>query len=326
MKRLAFWSILIASVAVLNQCRSDDDENGGNGSLFTPGGDPIDQLDTPRKLYSTIINAGEIKAKSVAAESILRFAEMYESAELLDLVHIPDVGSDFYDADYNRLNSLFPGLTGPNDFYLNQEVFQPQPYTNISFYEQLAPIELPIAAVNHMSRVRGDSVIVNAKVQFFENINRRNFYVASYLAAEIPAENFDQGPNFTVPTINNFLTNADDVSEFINPFPNDSVFIFREGEKYNHRYVIIGEPKEVLGVRLEDVNLFGREFQASDVLGSMETPIRMALPKTHPAAEFATGFGIWTVMYELEEEVDPADPNGPPLITITMINSRFSTF
>lgn len=326
MKRLAFWSVLIASVAMFNQCRSDDDENGGNGSLFTPGGDPIDQLDTPRKLYSAIINAGQVKAKSVAAESILRFAEMYESDEFLYLVHIPDASSDFFHADYNRLDNLFPGLMDPSDFYLNQEVFQPQPYTNISFYEQLAPIDLPLAAVNHLTRVRGDSVIVNARVQFFENVNRRNFYVASYLAAEIPAENFDQGPNFTVPTINNFLSNADDVSAFINPFPNDSVFIFSDGEKYKHRYVIIGEPKEILGVKLEDVNLFGREFQASDVLGSMETPIRIALPKTHPAAEFATGFGIWTVMYEFEEEVDPADPNGPPLITITMINSRFSTF
>ncbi len=325
MKRTLITGVFALSTLIFTQCRSDD-ENGNGGNGFGNAADPINNVETSPDLFGAIINSGDVLAKSVTAESILRYAKLYESAEKLFLIHIPSEGTDLHNVDYNRLEVLFPPLASPTDFYINENVFQPSSPENISFFENLAPIETAIAGVNHIARVRGDSVIVNARVEFFDNINRRQFFVASYLCAELPAENFEPGvADFTVPTINNFLSNADDASIFINDFPNDSLIIFETNEKYIHRYVVIGEPETPLGVALGEVNLFGLEFSSRDVLGTSQTPIRMALPKTHPIAEYATGYGIWTVMYEYEEEVDPDDPNGPPLIEITMINSRFST-
>ncbi len=325
MKRIITLGALALSTVLFTQCR-DDDENGDGTNGFGNTADPINNVETSPNLFGAIINSGDVLTKSVTAESVLRYAQLYERADRLFLIHIPSEGTDLHDMAYNRLEMLFPPLMSPTDFYLNEEVFQPASPENISFYESLEPTETAIAGVNHLARVRGDSVIVNARVEFFNSINRRQFYVASYLCAELPAENFEPGvADFTVPAINNFLSNADDASIFINDFPNDSLIIFETNEAYVHRYVVVGEPQTVLGVALEDVNLFGREFSAGDVLGTTQTPIRMALPKTHPVAEYATGYGIWTVIYEYEEEVDPADPNGPPIIEITMINSRFST-
>lgn len=325
MKRIILLGTVILSSLFITQCRNDDENGNGNGG-FGGGSDPINNVETPRELYGALINSGDVFSKSVVAESILRYAQLYESADRLFLIHIPSEGTDLHHPDYNRLEELFPPLMAPTDFYLNEDVIQPQNPENISFYENLVPIELPIAAVNHISRVRGDSVIVNARVEFFENINRRIFFVASYLVAELPAGNFEPGvANFTVPPINNFLSNADDASIFINDYPNDSLIIFETGEIYVHRYIVVGEPETTLGVNIEEVNLFGREYQSGDVLGTEQTAIRIALPKTHPVTEYATGYGVWTVMYEYEEEVDPGDPNGPPLVNISMINSRFST-
>ncbi|MCC5915914.1 MAG: hypothetical protein JJU02_01170 [Cryomorphaceae bacterium] len=304
---------VIALSLIAAGCNRDKDDEG-------PGRpkDPIDKVSTEPITYGAIINVGDILSKSINAEIAHRFANL-EEIENHFLIHIPGEGDAFYDPDHNFIHNVLPALAGPLDFYMNSNVFELDP--DREFLDMFPPFEPPVASVNHIHKTQGDSVIVNARVEFFKNSIGKNYFVASYLLAEFQAVRHDMGPSFMAPPFPGRNSNLNDETVFTMDFPNDSVTIFSDGEKYAHRHVLIGEPNFPLGVSLDSVNIFGKEYEMGDVYGTKEMPIRMALPKTHVHNEYASGYALWTVLYELETEIDPADPDGPPLVFISILNS-----
>lgn len=311
---------LVALSFLTFSCASDDDENGGNGGR-TP--DPIISLSTPPISYGAIINAGAVLPKAVMVEGIRRLAEM-EGEDRIFVVHLPTSGSIFFDPARHKLENFIQGLGGANDFYVNSDLYANDPALD---YTALAPVGTPVGAVNHrLTQMKVDSVIINARVEFFESSNKRKFYVGSYLCAEFNADTDPvTGVSFNVPAIPNTIATVNGVSMFSRNFPNDSVVAFANNEMFKYQYVVISEPiMHPLGIRLDSVNLFGREFEMGDVLGTRETPLRFALPRHYTHLERIKGLAVWTVLFEVEEEIDPADPDGPPLVDYVILNSFLS--
>ncbi len=311
---------LIALSFLTFSCSPDDDENGGGGGR-TP--DPIDNLSTPPIAYGAIINAGAVLPKAVMVEGIRRLAEM-EGEDRLFVVHLPTDGSIFFDPARHKLEDYIQGLGGPNDFYVNSDLYADDPAMD---YTMLAPDGPPVGAVNHrLTQMKPDSVIINARVEFFENSNDRKFYVGSYLCAEFNADvDPVTGISFNVPPIPNTIATVNGVSLFSRNIPNDSVIAFADNEMFKFQYVVISEPiMHPLGIRLDSVNFFGKEIEMGDVLGTRETPLRFALPRHYIHLERIQNLAVWTVLYEVEEEIDPADPDGPPLVDYVILNSFLS--
>ncbi|TVQ75829.1 MAG: hypothetical protein EA358_10900 [Flavobacteriales bacterium] len=319
MTKKGFIGLLALSMAVTS-CSSDD-ENGG-----TPGRqrDPIDNLSTPPKMYGAVINAGPILPKAVLVETVVRTAKL-EGVDNLFVVHLPGENSIFYDAERNSgLKDFIQPLGGANDFYVNSDLYTNDPAMD---YTELVPVGPPIAAVNHMvTQVRPDSIIANARVEFFEQLIDRKFRVATYLLAEFHADTDPTtGVSFNAPAIPNILATVNGISSFTRNIPSDTIRIFNEGEMLKYQYVVVAEPRNhPLGLALDSVSIFGKEFDPGDVLGTRETPLRFALARNHIHLSRVKGLALWTVLYEIEEEIDPADPDGPPLVEYIIRNTFLS--
>jgi hypothetical protein len=311
---------LIAPVIALSlfsfvSCRSNDDDT----DLGQPK-DPIDNVKTEPIQYGAIINSGNVTQKSLRAEMTHRFLKL-EGIKNNFVIHIPVEGGALHDTARNKLDYFITPLMDPNEYYLNSDVFNFEEYEDMDI-EMFNLTEQPTAAVNHIHSVQGDSIIINARVEFFKNVIGKTYFVASYLVADFQAKSFEPGVDFRIPNVPGLVnTNIANENIFINDFPNDSVTIFKNQEKYHHTYVVIGEPKFPLGIQLDSVNIFGKEYEKGDVYGTKEMPLRMAIPKNHRFIEFASGLGIWTVLYEMEEDVDP---NGDPVFFFVIKNSFLS--
>ena len=199
------------------------------------------------------------------------------------------------------LNATFPTSGVPNFYVNNADASQ-----SISGPTAAALSGIPVVGVAHVTHenATGDTVVVDVKVQFFEDSKNTSYYVQSYLLATgIEAREY---------TVNGMPVNLNQVSSVPivttgsgatpSTWAVDTVGK-KSGDIYTHDHipVVQGVTDFQWGVTLDTVNPLGRSYFKGDIFGSKYTPIQIKLPKmlpTVPGVEYEVVTIIWSERYD----------------------------
>jgi hypothetical protein len=199
------------------------------------------------------------------------------------------------------LNNAFPTSGVPNFYVNNADAGQ-----SISGPVSAALSGTPVVGVAHVhhENATGDTVIVDVKVQFFEDSKNTSYFVQSYLLATgIEAREY---------TVNGMPVNLNQVSSVpivttgsgVTPstWAVDTVGK-KSGDIYTHDHVpvVSGVTGFEWGVTLDTVNPLGRSYFKGDIFGSKYTPIQIKLPKVLPSVpgvEYEVVTIIWSERFD----------------------------
>lgn len=183
-------------------------------------------------------------------------------------------------------------------------------YVGLELEEAISEIaqRKPSAGVNHLVTDKGNHYEIRAKVKFFDFIYLTSFYVVSYLLGDFEPKDYGGGINFTTPAVpgvtevvNGKLSYAVDVKSL----RDTSITVIKKGDPVMHYSVLIGTDSIAFapGILLDTINFFGSSYDAGDIFGLADTPIRFKIPKS-PLSEVAQNLHVLTLFFKYNPDFD----------------------
>jgi hypothetical protein len=177
------------------------------------------------------------------------------------------------------LNTTFPTSGVPNFYVNNADVGQSISGPVASALSATAPV-----GVSHVSSQVGDSMVVDVKVEFFEEKKNIAYYVQSYvLVTEIIAKEYpDLGG---LPVDLNQVSSVSIVTTGSGSTPTQwavDTWGKKAGDPYTHDHIPVtsGNTPFEWGVTLDTINPLGQAYFEGDIFGSKYTPIQIKVPLT----------------------------------------------
>lgn len=199
-----------------------------------------------------------------------------------------------------ELAKNFPPAGFPNFFVMNADEGQ-QPKNAIL----TALAQDPILGVTHAVKSTDTSWNVYPKIEFYEDVYNEDFLVNSYLVLdEVLATSYgaiDLNQVSSVP-----IVGGSNPTKWLQ----DAAFVNGEatitsGSDYYHQenLVLNANTPNYYGIAVADVNPFGRDYIAGDILGTKNTSIVLSLPKADMSqVPFSTGLSVVTMVWRLRTD------------------------
>ena len=175
------------------------------------------------------------------------------------------------------LNTTFPTSGVPNFYVNNIDVGQSISDPVASALSTTAPV-----GVSHVSSQVGDSMVVDVKVEFFEDKKNIAYYVQSYvLVTEIEAKEYpDLGG---LPVDLNQVSSVSIVTTGSGSTQTKwavDTWGKKAGDIYTHDHIPFtsGNTPFEWGITLDTINPLGQAYFEGDIFGSKYTPIQIKIP------------------------------------------------
>lgn len=286
-----FFSFLL----ILTSCKrksSNDDANG----------DPILSLPVEEKTFILLTNTfGPNDPNSGAAAALFQVYNDYLPGRIF-MMNIPSQNNVTYKEGVTDsiLATFFKKPPVPA-LHLNNE------YVDLDLAEKIDIVSAraPKVGVNHLVADKGDHYEVRAKVKFLDFFYTSSFYVTSYLLGDFEPKDYGGGVNFSIQPLPGITEIANGQLTFaldIKSLRDTSRIVVRKGDPVMHYRVLLSADSAAFapGLLLDTINIFGRSFDAGDIFGLDQTPLRFNLAKT-PASEVASNLFVVTLIFRKED-------------------------
>ncbi|PMB30038.1 hypothetical protein CEN47_12555 [Fischerella thermalis CCMEE 5319] len=280
----------LAMLVFSTSCKKSDDNNAYDDPLFA--------LTVEEKNFILLTNTyGPNDPASGVAAGLFKVYQDFLPGSVFTL-NIPSSNNIAFKPDITDsiLITFFKKPPMPA-LHVNNE------YVGLELEEAISEIaqRKPTAGLNHLVTDKGDHYEIRAKVKFFDFIYLTSFYVVSYLLGDFEPKDYGGGINFTTPAVpgvtevvNGKLSYAVDVKSL----RDTSITVIRKGDPVMHYSVLIGTDSIAFapGILLDTINFFGSSYDAGDIFGLPETPIRFRIPKT-TLSEAANKLHVLTLIF-----------------------------
>lgn len=262
--------LAFAVIFTFTACDEDDGTNGG-----TQTGYPTDGLTLERSKNSMLIMNYDLTSQAtISFEIIRKLNEDLFGDNLNHVSFVNDPMMPLYNPVADTLMNYF-GIDlamAPNFLVETEEVM----LTEVADAVEESINEAPFISVAHKVTDTDTAWVVDNKVKIFEDTSTFAIFVDTYMMANVDAKIYG-AVDLRMPELKDFTKNSDSSSTWVRQIPNadTSAYITEVGEQYVHPYIFISNYSEAaFGEQLSDINPFGFQFQANDVLGTRYTPIR----------------------------------------------------
>ncbi|MFN4299961.1 MAG: hypothetical protein ACK4EX_09585 [Thermaurantimonas sp.] len=288
---LLFFSFLL----ILTSCKRESSNDDANG-------DPLLSLPIEEKTFILLTNTfGPNDPNSGGAAALFQVYNDYLPGRIF-MMNIPSQNNVAYKAGVTDsvINTFFKKPPVPA-LHLNNE------FVDLDLAEKIDLVSnrSPNVGVNHLVADKGDYYEVRAKVKILDFFYTSSFYITSYLLGDFEPKDYGGGVNFSTQPLpgvteisNGRLSYALDVKSL----RDTSRVVVRKGDPVMHYRVLLSTDSVAFapGLLLDTINIFGRSFDAGDIFGLQQTPLRFKLPKT-PASEVAANLYVVTMVFRKED-------------------------
>lgn len=288
--RILFLSIL----TVFTSCKKSN-----SGDQFD---DPILNLQIEANNFFTITNTyGPNDPASGAAAALFQLYLDYLPGRVF-LMNIPSENSPVFTTGVTDsiIRTFFKKPPVPA-LHLNNE------FVDLDLKDELDIVSKRSVKVgtNHIVVDKGDYYEVRVKVKFFEFYSNTSFYITSYLLGDFEAKDYGGGVNFStqpLPGVTELSAGRLTFSIDLASARDSSRLVVRKGDPVIHHRVLLSADSMSFapGLLLDTINIFGRSYDAGDIFGLAETPLRFKLPKT-PASDLAMKLYVATFIFKNEQ-------------------------
>lgn len=274
------FTLLLLVVATAFACKKDDD----GGSAEPPY--PTDGLTLEERKNSLLITPYGPGTSSSASLEIFRQAMEYEFEDKLSHISlVAAMGHPLYSPISDSLYNYF-GSPGIGTFILNGLDYD---ISGLQDAIELAELEKPAILLAHKVTEYDSAWVVDVKLEFKVDTVSTNFYIETYMVADVPALNYkDEMLDLRMPALENVIGMTEDQSFWAtNVISLDSTIITTQGETYIHNNIAMSyfSQKDAFGTDLSTINPLGVEFFKNDVYGTRVTPIRHYFTKPKVTAQ-----------------------------------------
>jgi len=258
-----------------------------------PGPDPVDPEPEPYVTDSLVVNEASNALLFETTGTWCQYcpngtATMRRIINQYNTDHARIIGFASHTGDaletplQTALNALFTASGVPN-FYVNNDDAGQQVDGPVG----VALAAEPVVGAAHVwhENATGDSVIVDIKVQFFDDENLSNYFVQSYLlVSDIEAREYNLGG---IPIDLNQTSSVNWMTKGSGNTPTtwavtDSAVGVTAGDIVTHDHIpfTMGSTENPYGVPLDSINPLGTSFFDGDIFGSKYTPIQIKIDKS----------------------------------------------